>query len=75
MKGGFKTIESNGGFNSITSKKEFNKIIKENSKKRLQELKEKKNMIIGFNAFSTHEDQIHFNNEVKTPLYLQDLIS
>ena len=32
-------------------------------------------MIIGFNAFSTAEDQIQFNNEMKTPLYLQDLIS
>ena len=32
-------------------------------------------MIIGFNAFSTAADQIQFNNEMKTPLYLQDLIS
>ena len=71
----FKTIESNGGFTSITSKKEFNKIIKENSRKRLLALQENEKTIIGFNAFSTHEDQIHFNNEFKTPLYLQDLIS
>ena len=30
-------------------------------------LKENKKMIIGFNAFSTAEDQIQFNNEMKPP--------
>ena len=71
----FKTIESNGGFTSITSKKEFNKIVEESSKKRLLALQENEKTIIGFNAFSTAEDQIHFNKKMKTPLYLQDLIS
>ena len=71
----FKTIESNGGFTSITSKKEFNKIVEESSKKRLLALQENEKTIIGFNAFSTVEDQIHFNKKMKTPIYLQDLIS
>ena len=71
----FKMIESNGGFRSTNNKKQFNEIVEENCKKRLHALKENKKMIIGFNAFSTAEDQIQFNNEMKTPLYLQDLIS
>ena len=71
----FKTIESNGGFTSVTSKKEFNKIVEESSKKRLLALQDNKKTIIGFNAFSTAEDQIHFNKKLKTPLYLQDLIA
>ena len=71
----FKTIESNGGFASVTSKKEFNKIVEESSKKRLLALQDNKKTIIGFNAFSTAEDQIHFNKKLKTPLYLQDLIA
>ena len=68
-------IVSNGVFRSPNSKKQFKEIVEENSKKRLRALKENKKMIIGFNAFSTAEDQIKFNNEMKTPLYLQDLIS
>ena len=71
----FKMIESNGGFRSTNNKKQFNEIVEENCKKRLHALKENKKMIIGFNAFSTAEDQIQFNHEMKTPLYLQDLIS
>ena len=71
----FKTIESNGGFTSITSKKEFNKIVEESSKKRLLALENNIKILIGFNAFSTVEDQIDFDKKMEAPLYLQDLIS
>ena len=70
----FKIIESGGGFRSTNSEKQFNEIVQENCKKRLRALKENKKMIIGFNAFSSVENQIQFNNEIKTPLYLRDLI-